>query len=123
MACAGSLALFAPPASAGSADVISARVRCKPNRECTFQVTVFHVDQGRQHYANLWEIVAPNGTVLGTRVLTHPHVNEQPFVRVLNSVKVPPSITKVTVRAHDSRHGFGGAEMTITIPRKRPAPN
>ena len=36
---------------------------------------------GWEHYANKWDVVGPDDTILGTRVLLHPHVNEQPFTR------------------------------------------
>ena len=42
-------------------------------------VTVQHADTGWDHYADAWEVLAPDGTVLGTRTLLHPHTDEQPF--------------------------------------------
>jgi hypothetical protein len=44
---------------------------------------VRHEDVGWQHYADRWEVLASGGEVLATRVLAHPHVDEQPFVRNL----------------------------------------
>jgi hypothetical protein len=32
-------------------------------------------------------------------------------------VAVPDGIDRVTVRAHDKVHGYGGAEMTVEIER------
>ncbi|MEL0114373.1 MAG: hypothetical protein VW835_21805, partial [Rickettsiales bacterium] len=63
-----------------------------------------------KHYANKWDVVAPDGTVLGTRTLYHPHVEEQPFTRSLYGVRIPDGVTSVIVRAHDLEHGYGGNE-------------
>ena len=60
--------------------------------------------------------MAPAGRVLATRVLLHPHVDEQPFTRS-HSVKIPRDVDEVTVRAHDKVHGYGGAEMTVALKR------
>ena len=83
-----------------------------------FDVTVAHGDEGWDHYADAWDVVAPDGTVLGTRVLHHPHENEQPFTRSLGGVAVPEGVSEVILRAKDSVHDYGGAEMTVTLPTK-----
>jgi len=62
-------------------------------------------------------VLAPDGSVLGTRVLLHPHVEEQPFTRSLTGVAVPDGIATVTVRARDSQHGWGGREQEVPLPR------
>ena len=102
---------------AGEADVI--KVEIKPGVDNTYQfyVTVQHKDEGWKHYADKWDVVAPDGTVLGTRVLYHPHVNEQPFTRSLGGVKIPSGIEEVTIRAHDSVHKYGGREVKVKVPR------
>jgi hypothetical protein len=81
-----------------------------------FVVSVRHDDSGWDHYADRWEIVAPDGSVLATRPLRHPHVGEQPFTRDLPGVTIPKDTRRVTVRAHDSQHGFGGREVTVELP-------
>jgi hypothetical protein len=81
------------PAAAGPADVVSATASCKAS-VCRFVVTVRHADEGWNHYANAWQVLAPDGAVLATRVLRHPHVGEQPFTRALAGVKVPPGVTR-----------------------------
>jgi len=87
---------------------------------CRFVVTVRHADAGWDHYANAWEVVAPDGTVLATRTLLHPHDNEQPFTRSLDGVALPADIDHVTVRARDTRHGLGGASVRVPLtPRPR----
>ena len=104
-------------AYAGPADVV--KVDVKPAGPDTFQffVTVRHDDKGWDHYANKWDVVAPDGTVLATRTLHHPHENEQPFTRSLGGVMIPTGILTVTIQAHDSVHGYGGKTITIQLPR------
>ena len=74
-----------------------------------------HDDSGWEHYADRWEVLKPDGEVLATRVLAHPHETEQPFTRSLSRVRIPASVTEVVVRAHDSVHGFGGAELRVPL--------
>jgi hypothetical protein len=104
------------PAMAGEADVVGVDVRKESAGTYRFDVTVAHGDEGWDHYADAWDVVAPDGTVLGTRVLLHPHENEQPFTRSLGGVVVPDGITEVTIRAKDSVHEYGGLEMQATLP-------
>ncbi|WP_420348359.1 hypothetical protein [Pelagibius sp.] len=106
-----------PSAFAGEADVVAVEAAQEGDGSWRFRVTVAHADEGWDHYADRWEVVAPDGRVLGTRVLLHPHENEQPFTRSLGGVVIPDDIDTVTVRAHDSVHGNGGAELTVTLPR------
>jgi len=61
-------------------------------------------------------VVAPDGKVLATRSLAHPHVNEQPFTRSLSGVKIPKGIKVVTIRAYDLVHKFGGKTMQVKLP-------
>ena len=79
----------------------------------TFSVTVRSADTGWDKYADAFEVVAPDGTVLGTRTLLHPHVDEQPFTRILTGVAV--SVDRVTVRAHDSVAGFCGGTVDVDL--------
>jgi hypothetical protein len=104
------------PAHAGEADVVDVKVARESTGEYTFDVTVRHADAGWEHYADRWEVVGLDGTVYGTRVLAHPHDDEQPFTRSLNGVDVPDEISQVTIRAHDLVHDFGGKEMVMDLP-------
>ncbi len=101
---------------AGEADVVGVEVKDRGHGLLEFDVTVSHADEGWEHYADKWEIDAPDGTVLAARTLYHPHTDEQPFTRNLVGVKIPDGIEEVVVRAHDSVHGFGGKTMTVEIP-------
>jgi len=115
--CAGAAALaLIAAAVAGEADVVDVSVTAKDGGSYRFDVTVRHADEGWDHYADRFEIVGPDGKVLGTRTLFHPHVNEQPFTRSLSGVAIPDNVDRVTVRAGDSVHGLGGAEVTVDLP-------
>ena len=100
---------------AGEVDVTDVKVHKTGDNTYRFDVTLLHADTGWDHYANKWEVVAPDGTVLGTRVLHHPHVEEQPFTRSLSGVKVPANIKQVIIRGGDSVHDLGGKEMIVTL--------
>jgi hypothetical protein len=110
--------LFPMLANAGEADVVAAQVTKTGADTYRFDVTVAHEDTGWGHYADVWQVIGPNGAIIGERVLAHPHVNEQPFTRSLSGVTIPPDITGVTLRAGDLVHAFGGAELTIELPVK-----
>ena len=106
----------AEDAAAGEADVVAVEVEQSAPGVYAFHVTVEHGDEGWDHYADRWDVVAPDGTVLGERVLAHPHVNEQPFRRSLSWVEIDPTLGAVTLRAHDSVHDLGGLEVVVDLP-------
>lgn len=103
-------------ASAGEADVENAVATREAAGTWRFDVTVRHADEGWDHYAIRWDVLAPDGTVLGTRTLLHPHDTEQPFTRSLSGVTIPEGVIQVTIRANDSVHGKGGKDVTLTLP-------
>lgn len=105
-----------PLALAGEADVLDVDVSCNSDSICRFDVTLKHGDEGWKHYANRWEVLSADGEILATRVLAHPHVNEQPFTRSLANVKVPSDLVEVIVRAHDLIHEYGGKEFVVKLP-------
>jgi hypothetical protein len=85
-------------------------------------VTVEHPDTGWEDYADGWDVVTPEGTVLKpdpdapfTRLLLHPHVDEQPFTRSQTSIEIPADVTQVRVRAHDLVDGYGGREAVVDL--------
>lgn len=111
------LALISQAARAGEADVVHVEVEQTATGVYAFHVTLLHEDEGWEHYADRWDVVAPDGTVLASRVLAHPHVNEQPFTRSLSGVAIDAGITEVLIRGHDSVHGEGGATLLVALPQ------
>jgi len=84
--------LFSSLSSASEVEIVSAVAECDATRACVFRVELRHADTGWEHYANLWEVMSPDGKKLVTRVLHHPHVNEQPFTRSSSRVKIADNI-------------------------------
>jgi hypothetical protein len=99
------IVIAAFPAIAGEADVIDVKVRAAAPRVCDFDVTVKSVDKGWDYYADAFEVLAPDGRLLGRRELLHPHETEQPFTRELYGVRIPPGVHEVTVRARHKPRG------------------
>ena len=106
---------LAAPAS-GCADVVGVTAEVQPDGTYRFDVTVRSSDTGDEKYADAWEVRSSDGSVLATRVLTHPHVGEQPFTRSLSGVAIPPGSEQVVVAARDSVAGYCGAEHVLTLP-------
>lgn len=110
------------PMSQANADVLFVRAVQTGAGVWTFHVTVEHPDTGWEDYADGWDVVLPDGTVVKpdpdspfTRRLLHPHETEQPFTRSQSGVAIPPDVTAVTVRAHDLVDGFGGQEVVVDL--------
>lgn len=99
----------------GEADVVEVEFVETDDGNFDFIVTVSHADTGWDHYAERWEVVDVDGTILGERVLLHPHVNEQPFTRSLGGVRIPADVNEVRIRAYDKVHGWGGKEITVRL--------
>ena len=110
------LLIFSLPLQAGEVSILEVRVECPST--CTFSVTLEHADEGWHHYANQWDVVTLDGTLLKSRVLFHPHENEQPFTRSLSGVVVPEGIKQVVIRAQDSKHGYSDREVVVDLPNR-----
>lgn len=80
-----------------------------------FDVTLSHGDTGWDDYADGWRVVAEDGTVLGTRVLLHPHEQEQPFTRSLAGVAIGDGVTRVYVEARTRTGGWGAARFPVDL--------
>lgn len=102
------------PLMAGEVEIVAAAVH---RQGLTWQVdvTLRHPDSGWAHYADRWRIVDSQGRILGERILYHPHVQEQPFTRSLNSVALPETIRWVDIEAHDTVHGWASARLRVTL--------
>jgi hypothetical protein len=110
-------AMVSGPALAGEADVVDVKVSRAGDAVYDFDVTIRSNDSGWDHYADAFEVLAPDGTVLGQRILRHPHVEQQPFTRDLHGVKIPEGVDQVTIRARHKPKGYDGDTMTVTLPR------
>lgn len=112
-------AAAAPPHEAGDGlypDVLE--VQATPEGDTwAFAVTMSSPYDSPERYADAWRVLAPDGTELGVRVLTHDHAGEQPFTRSLNGVEIPPGITEVTIEGRDQLNGWGGDTVTVTLER------
>ncbi|MEM9579715.1 MAG: hypothetical protein AAF891_03445 [Pseudomonadota bacterium] len=82
-----------------------------------FAVTIEHDDTGWDHFADGWEVVAEDGTVLGYRKLHHPHVDEQPFTRSLTNVMLPDGTRKVFIRVRCSLDGWKSEMHEVALSR------
>jgi len=108
------LLLLSPACFAGEVSIVDVKVEC-PN-SCTFSVTLEHNDEGWHHYADKWDVVTLEGKLLKSRVLHHPHENEQPFTRSLSGVLIPQGTRQVKIRARDSKHGYSKQEFIVDLP-------
>ena len=102
------------PMLADPAQIVSAEAR-KSGNGWTFSVTLRHAETGWDDYANGWRVVGTDGTIIGTRVLAHPHQNEQPFTRSLSGVQLPDGTTQVLIEASTLTGGWEGEKLTLTI--------
>ena len=110
------LGMAVQPALAGDVEIVKVRASQKSPGVYSFSVTLKHGDTGWKHYADGWEVVGPDGMVLGVRTLYHPHVNEQPFTRSLSGVKIPGGVKEVRIRAHDKVHGTAAKTYSVKVP-------
>ena len=111
-----------PGTEKGNADVTYVKAVLTNDGTWTFYVTVRHPDSGWEDYADGWDVLTPDGIVLKpdpaspfTRLLLHPHENEQPFTRSQSGIAIPPDVTQVRVRAHDLADGYGGREVVVNL--------
>ena len=103
---------------ANEVEVVDVQANQSSDKSWHFSVTLKHADEGWDHYANEWQIIAPDNKVLGTRTLYHPHVNEQPFTRSLNGVKIPADVKTVRIIAKDTVHGLSTKAAQLELSSK-----
>jgi hypothetical protein len=96
-------------------DIQFVRARHTGDNNWTFDVTVAHPDTGWADYVDGWHVETVDGEILGTRILLHPHVGEQPFTRSLSRVSIPESVTEVIIRSHDLVSGYSSGDLIINL--------
>lgn len=111
-----------PEGEVANADVQFVRAKQANDGTWTFSVTVLHPDTGWDDYADGWDVVLPDGSVVKpdpdssfTRLLLHPHEGEQPFTRSQSGIVIPAGVEQVTVRAHDLVDGWGGKVVVVDL--------
>lgn len=94
------------------ADVVAVATKEVP-KGYRFLVTVRSPDTGCDRYADWWEVLGEDGSLLYRRILVHSHVDEQPFERRGGPVDIAED-TRVYVRAHLHPSGYGGRVLVGT---------
>jgi hypothetical protein len=100
---------------ANEVEVVDVKATQSSDKTWSFAVTLKHADEGWDHYANEWQVIAPDNKILATRTLYHPHVNEQPFTRGTRGVKIPDDIKSVRVIAKDTVHGLSAHAVELEL--------
>jgi hypothetical protein len=97
-------------------DVIDV-VASEQNNGWRFDVTISSPYDSPAQYADAWRVLAPDGTELGVRILTHDHASEQPFTRSQSGIQIPGDIERVTVEGRDLVNGWGGETLELQLDR------
>jgi len=102
-------------AQAGSVTILAVDLRNSSGNWWTTNATIEHEDTGWEHYADSWRVVDERGNVLGTKVLRHPHVNEQPFTRGTADINIPKETDVIYIEAHDTQHGWSNKRLKVDM--------
>jgi hypothetical protein len=77
-------------------------------------VTLLSPDVDCSRYADWWELLDPDGTLVYRRILNHSHADEQPFTRAGDPVDLTAE-RELLVRGHMNDSGYGGAVFRGTV--------
>ena len=102
-------------ANANDVEVVDVKAIQSKDKTWRFSVTLKHDDEGWDHYANEWQVIAPDDKILATRTLYHPHVDEQPFTRGTQGVKISDDIKTVRIIAKDTVHGLSKNAVELEL--------
>jgi len=72
----------------------------------TFNVGISSPDTGCEQYADWWEVLTEDDTLVYRRILGHSHVNEQPFIRSGGPVTISEDQI-VIIRGHMNNLNYG----------------
>ena len=67
------------PGACGPAKDVNARILLLHENSYEIQVTVGHEDSSWDHYVDRWEVIDPDGKILGTRVFVAPAYRRAAF--------------------------------------------
>lgn len=107
------------PVNASEVRILAAQLDRLHDAQWTISVTLKHQDSGWDHYADNWRVVDSSDTVVGNRVLHHPHVNEQPFTRSLTNIEIPAASRLLYIEARDNVHGWSRDRLKIDLSKAR----
>ncbi len=80
----------------------------------TFNVTIKSDETGCDQYADWWEVLKADGSLVYRRILAHSHPNDQPFTRSGGPVKITQDET-LYIRAHMNKLGYVGDVYSGTV--------
>ena len=109
------LLMLSQSSKANDINILAAAIIHQSHGEYLVNVKLEHHDTGWQHYADEWRLVDNKGNILGSRVLQHPHVHEQPFTRSLSNVKISSELQAVYIEVHDKVHGWTKNHLMIDL--------
>lgn len=109
------LTCFAAPPAFADAPRIAGVTATPKGDGYRFDVTISHADTGWDHYADGWDVRDTAGTVLGHRILAHPHVNEHPFTRSL-PIENMENTSRVFVFAKDNLGEWSRLGFEVILP-------
>lgn len=113
------LATFATLASAALAGaeapkVVSASI-LQEGDGWTVSVRISHPDSGWDHYASGWQVLAPDGTVLGLAEITHPHLDGEPILEELTGVHPPAGADHLMIRVRCTLDGWSARAFRLDL--------
>lgn len=79
-------------------------------------VTIQHDDSGWDHFADGFEVQAPDGTRLGYRELTRPNVGQRTQDVDMTGLKLPEGIGYVLIRTRCSLVGWAAEPVRLDLP-------
>ena len=113
------LLILSHSSKANDINILAAAITHQSHGEYLVNVKLGHHDTGWQHYADEWRLVDDKGNILGSRVLQHPHINEQPFTRALSNIKLGSGLETIYIEAHDKVHGWTKNRLMIDLSKMK----
>lgn len=83
----------------------------------TVRALIRHPDSGWDHYASGWQVLAPDGTVLGFAEITHPHLEGEPIQEELTGITLPDGADHLMIRVRCTLDGWSARFFRLDLPR------